>query len=105
VSSGLYTPVVVIAAVYAGLAIAAGVVAGRGDGERSERYRDLAFGTVLLAAAYTVVLLVLAATDAPNRFTDMIKIFLVVIAFFALLLFLLFLISQVYARLRRSPGS
>ena len=47
----------------------------------------------------------LAATDAPNRFTDMIKIFLVVIAFFGLLLFLLFLISQVYARLRRSPGS
>ena len=41
--------------------------------------RDLAFGTVLLAAAYTVVLLVLAAIDAPNRFTDMIKIFLVVI--------------------------
>jgi hypothetical protein len=105
VSGSLYLPVVVIGLAYAGLSIAAGVVAGRDDSEGAERYRDLAFATLLLGAAYMLVLLVLSVTDAPNRFIDMLTIFLVVIAFFALLLFLLFLISQVYSRLRRSPGS
>jgi hypothetical protein len=79
-------------------------MARREDNERSERYRDLAFGTALAAAAYTVVLLILAAVDAPNRFTDAVEIMFVTLAFFALLLGLLFLISQGYARVRGRPG-
>jgi hypothetical protein len=101
VSSGLYLPVLVILAVCAGLAIAAGAVK---DAERSERYHDLTFGASLVAAAYTVVLLILAAVDAPNRFTDAIEIIFVILVFFALLLGLLFLITQGLARVRSRPG-
>jgi cytochrome bd-type quinol oxidase subunit 2 len=100
-SSGLYTPLLVVLLVYAGLTIAAGAVK---DAERSERYRDLAFGAALAAAAYTVVLLILAAIDAPNRFTDAIEIIFLILALFALLLGLLFLISQGLARVRSRPG-
>jgi hypothetical protein len=94
-------PLAAILVVYAGLTLGAGAVK---EAERSELYRDLAFGTALAAAAYSVVLLILAATDAPNRFTDAIEIIFVTLAFFALLIGLLFLISQGFARLRGRPG-
>ncbi len=100
-NSSLYTPLLLVALLYAGLMIASDVVARRGNTERSERYQDLAFGTALAAGAYTAILLVLAAIDAPNRFTDAIITIAVVLAFFALLLGLLFLISLAYGRLRR----
>ena len=103
-SSGLYMPLLVVLAVYAGLTIASGVMSGRGNHERADRFADLAFGTALAAAAYTVVLLVLAAFDAPSRFTDAIEIMFVTFAFFALLLSLLFLIAQGLARIRSRPG-
>ena len=82
----LYFPVLILGAVCAGLSIYAGMLSNRGDGERSERMRDLAFGAALATAAYTVILVVLAAIDTPGRFTDAITIILVVCAFFALLL-------------------
>ena len=104
-SSSLYTPLLLVAVVYAGLSIAAGVVDRRGDHERGERLLDVAFGVALLAAAYTVILLILSAFDAPARFTDAITTMLVVGAFFVLLLFFLFGVSQVYGRIRGRTGS
>jgi hypothetical protein len=104
-SSGLYTPLLLIGILYAGLSIAAGVVARRGDHARGERMRDLGFGTALIAAAYTVILLILAAIDAPSRFTDAITIIVVVLAFFGLLLFVLFAMSEAVARIRGRTGS
>ncbi len=103
-SSSLYTPLLVVLAVYAGLNVTSGVMAGRGNHERADRYADLAFGAALAAAAYTVVLLILAAFDAPSRFTDAIEIMFVTLAFFVLLLSLLFLIAQGLARIRSRPG-
>jgi hypothetical protein len=104
VSSGLYFPLVLIGVAYAGLSIAAGMAAGRGDAERGERFRDLAFGAALGAAAYTAVLLILAAVDTPERFTDAVTIIFVVCVFFVLLLLVLFFIAQGLALLRRRPG-
>jgi hypothetical protein len=104
VSSGLYLPLALIGVVYAGLSIAAGMVTGRGDPERGERYRDLAFGAALGAAAYTAILLILAAIDTPGRFTDAVTIIFVICAFFALLLLVLFLFARGLALLRRRPG-
>ena len=102
-SSGLYLPLLLIGLAYAGLSIAAGVVAGRGDAERGERYRDLAFAAALGAGAYTAILLILVAIDTPGRSSDAITIIFVICVFFALLLFVLFLFAQGLARLRRRP--
>jgi hypothetical protein len=101
---GLYIPVLIVGAVYAGLSIYAEMVANRGDSDRSERLRDLAFGAALAAAAYTAILLILAAIDTPGRFTDAITIIFVVCAFFALLLLVLYLITQAVGRVTRRPG-
>ncbi len=102
-STGLYLPLLVILAAYAALNLTAGVLARRGNHERSERFSDLAFGTALAAAAYTVILLILAAVDAPNRFTDAIEIIFVTLAFFVLLLSFLYLVAQGLARIRSRP--
>ncbi len=103
-STGLYYPLLVLVVVYASLSIAAGMVDRRGQPEQGERYRDGAFGTALAAGVYTVVLLILSAVDAPNRFSDMLLIFAVMFVFFLLLLIVLFLIAQAMSRLRRRPG-
>ena len=102
-SSGLYLPLLLIGLAYAGLSIAAGTVAGRGDAERGEHYRDLAFAAALGAGAYTAILLILVAIDTPGRFSDAVTIIFVVCVFFALLLFVLYLLAQGLARLRRRP--
>ena len=103
-STGLYYPLLVLIVVYASLSIAAGTVARSGDADKGERYRDGAFGIALAAAAYTAVLLVLAAVDTPNRFSDMLLIIAVIFVFFALLLLVLFLLGQLGALLRRRPS-
>ncbi len=102
-STSFYYPLILLGLAYAGLSIAAGRVANRGDAERSERYRDLAFGAALGAAAYTAVLLILAAFDTPERFVDALTIIAVICGFFALLLVLLYLIAQGVGMLRRRP--
>ena len=103
-SMGLYFPLLIVGVVYAGLTIYAGMVANRGDDERSERLRDLAFGAALAGAAYTAILLVLAAIDTPSRFMDAITIIAVMCGFFGLLLLLLYLIAEALGRVTRRPG-
>jgi hypothetical protein len=103
-SMGLYFPLLIVGVAYAGLSIYAGMVANRGDDERSEGLRDLAFGAALAAAAYTAILLVLAAIDTPSRFMDAITIIAVMCGFFALLLLVLYAIGQAVGRVTRRPG-
>jgi hypothetical protein len=100
----VYMPLLVLGAVYAGLTVYAGYVGNKGDRDRGERFRDLAFGTALLTAAYTAILVVLVAIDTPNRFTDAITIIAVICGFFAILMVLLFLISQVVGLVTRRAG-
>ncbi|MBN1528435.1 MAG: hypothetical protein JW895_05210 [Thermoleophilaceae bacterium] len=103
-SMGVYFPVLILGALYAALTMYAGFVGNRGNRDRSERSRDLAFGSALLAAAYTVILVVLVAIDTPNRFTDAVTIILVICAFFGILLVVLYLISQVVGLVTRRAG-
>ena len=104
-SSSLYTPLLFVAIAYAGLSIAAGIANRRGDDDRADRLLDLAFATALIAAAYTLILLVLSAVDAPSRFTDAITIMLIIWGFFILLLFVLFGVATAYGRIRGRTGS
>jgi hypothetical protein len=100
----VYMPLVILGALCAALTMYAGWTANRGNRERGERFRDYAFGTALVTAAYTAILVVLVAIDTPNRFTDAITTIVVICVFFAILLVLLFLISQVLGLVTRRPG-
>ena len=49
---------------------------------------------LLVAAVYTIVLVISAAFAYPSRSTDMVTIVLVICGFFALLLFVFFVIAE-----------
>ena len=96
--SGLYTPLVVLLAVYAVLSLLAGRARGHDDTAGAERWGVYAFWVLLVAALYTIVLVIAAVFNYPSRSTDMVTIVLVICAFFALLLFVFFLIAEVIPR-------
>ena len=57
---------------------------------------------LLVAAVYTIVLVISAAFSYPSRSTDMVTIVLVICGFFALLLFAFFVIVEwIPGKLRR----
>jgi threonine/homoserine/homoserine lactone efflux protein len=93
--SSMYTPLVVLLAVYVLLNLLAGRASSRDDRARSDRWANIAFAVVLVAAAYAVVLLITGIFSYPSRSSDMITIILVMGVFFALLLFAFFLIAEV----------
>ena len=49
---------------------------------------------LIVAALYTIVLVISAAFNYPSRSTDMVTIVLVICGFFALLLFAFFLLTE-----------
>ena len=102
---GLFFPLMVAALFYVVLYVAANVVEGRGGGETAERVRDLSFAVALLAAGYTALLLVIGVVGRPGEFFDLVRVVLVVGAFFLLLLLAFFGIFELIASRgrRRSP--
>lgn len=87
---GLYVPLLLAAAVFAVISIAAQVVRSRGNAASAEKLLDLGFLVALAAGAWTLVLLVLAMFDEPDDLWDMVLVIVVVGAFFAVLLTVLF---------------
>ena len=92
--SSMYTPLVVLLAAYAVLSLLGSRARSAEDAERASRWETYAFGVLLLAALYTIVLVISAVFSYPSRSTDMVTIILVICAFFALLLFVFFLIAE-----------
>jgi hypothetical protein len=95
----LWQPVVFAALIYAVLYVIGNVLEGRGD-PRAETVRDLGFGLILLSGAYTVVLLLMALIQKPNLVGDMLLIIAIIVAFFALLVLLLYAVFELLPRLR-----
>lgn len=93
-SYSLFQPLIVIAVVAAILAIAGRVVTGRGNEEGGGKLADLSFGVMMLAGVYVVVLLVLAALDEPDLVYEAFVIILVIAAFFAIVVTLLFVVFE-----------
>ena len=93
-SSSLYTPLVVLLAAYAALALLAGRARGNEDTAGADRWETYGFGVLIVAALYTIVLVIAAAFNYPSRSTDMVTIILVICGFFALLLFAFFLLTE-----------
>jgi hypothetical protein len=103
--SALYTPLVVLLAAYVVLVLIAGRARGKEDTDRAERFDTFAFAMLLVAALYTIVLVITAVFQYPSRSTDMVTILLVICGFFALLLFAFFVIVEwIPRRLSRREG-
>ncbi len=97
----LYYPVIALGLIYTVLTVAGRIVEGRGHGDIGESLQALGFGAILLAAPYTVVLLVMSLISYPIRLSDMAIIFAIIFVFFALVLGLLLLLTEV--RVGRRP--
>jgi len=93
--SSMYTPLVVLLAVYVLFNLLAGRARSRDDRAQTDRWANIAFAVVLVSAVYAVVLLITGIFSYPSRSSDMVTIILVMGVFFALLLFVFFLIAEV----------
>ena len=103
--SSMYTPLVVLLVVYVALGLVATRARAHEDTDRSERFDTFAFAVLLVAALYTIVLVISAVFAYPSRSTDMVTIILVIGVFFALLLFVFFLIAEwIPGKLSRRGG-
>jgi cytochrome bd-type quinol oxidase subunit 2 len=92
--SSMYTPLVVLLAVYVVLGLIAARARSHEDTERAERFATFQFAVLLVAALYTIVLVISAVFAYPSRSTDMVTIVLVICAFFAALLLVFFVIAE-----------
>jgi fatty acid desaturase len=102
--SAAYTPLVVLIVAYALLSILAGRSRGKDDRANADRFATWAFALVLVSAVYVVVLLIATLIGYPSRVYDMLIILLVVGVFFALLLFVFFLLAELLPRSLRRGG-
>lgn len=93
--SGMYTPLVVLLAVYTVLTILANRARSHDDRAQADRWANIAFAIVLLSAVYAVILLITGIFSYPSRSSDMVIIIIVIGVFFAALLFAFFLIAEV----------
>jgi hypothetical protein len=96
--SSMYAPLVLLLVGYAVLGVMATRARAVDDNARAERLTGIAFVLVLLAAVYTVVLLISAIVGYWQRVYDMVIILFVILVFFGLLLFLFFLIAELIPR-------
>lgn len=92
--SSMYTPLVVLLIVYVALGLVAARARAHEDTDRAERFDTIAFAVLIVAALYTIVLVITAVFAYPSRSTDMVTILLVISGFFALLLFVFFLLAE-----------
>ena len=93
--SSMYTPLVVLVVAYAVFTILANRARSHDDRAQADRWANIAFAIVLVAAVYAVVLLITGIVSYPSRSSDMVTIIIVIAVFFALLLFAFFVIAEV----------
>jgi len=103
-SWGLYFPLILAGVAYAIVTIVGGVMATRGNEGGAERVRDGGFLIVLAAGVWVVVLLLLSLFSEPEELWDMLIITLVLVAFFVILLLVLFGISLLVGRIGRTAA-
>ena len=103
--TAFYFPLLLLGLAY-GVLYAVAQAAGRRRGEEArERVLDIAFGVALLAVAYTLVLLIISLVTLPDLIVDLVRIVLVVSAFFGVLLAVLFGIFELlFGRSRRTSA-
>ena len=93
--SAMFTPFVLLIVAYTLLTIMASRARGKDDRAAADRWANIAFAVVLIMAVYAVVMLVSAAVGYPARVYDMLIILVVIGVFYALLLFVFFVLAEV----------
>jgi polyferredoxin len=90
--------------IYVVLYIAANVLEAR-ENPTAETLHDIGFGVIALAGVYAVILTVIALVSRPNLMGDLALTILIIVAFFALLVLLLYAIFELLLpRFRRQRG-
>ena len=92
-SSSFFLPLILAGVLYVALFVTARVLDGRGD-ERSETAADAAFLLMLLSAAYTAILAVIAVASEMDLIWDLVRILFVVVVFFGILILALLLVFE-----------
>ena len=100
-SSTLYAPLVLMLAGLAVVNVMATRARAADDHAGAERLAGIGFALVLASAAYAVVLLLAAVIGYWQRVYDMLIILFVILVFFALLLFVFFVIAELIPRALR----
>jgi len=95
---GAFIPLVLLLVGYAMLSLLATRARASDDRAKTERFGGIAFALVVIAAAYAVVLLIATAVGYGQRVYDMLIIIVIIGVFFAILLFVFFLLSEVIPR-------
>ena len=93
-SFSLYYPLILFVLAYAVLTVAGRILAPRRQ-EMASNLQTLGFAALLVAAAYTVVLLVMSLIDYPVRLSDLAVIFATIFVFFGVVLGSLFVLTEV----------
>jgi hypothetical protein len=101
--TAFYLPLILLGLAYAVVYVIAQTAGARRGAQARERLLDVAFGVALLAAAYTVVLLIISVVTLPDLIVDLVRIVLVMVAFFGVLLSVLFAIFElIFGRVGRT---
>ena len=106
-SFSLYLPLVFVGLAFIVLYIVSQVLGSRGNPEQAERMLDISFGLALLAAVYTVLLLLIAVVSEPDVIYDLLSVVLIMTVFFGVLLLVLFGLFELFfsrGERRPSPG-
>lgn len=101
ITPSLYLPLLIGTVVYVVLLVAGNVLESRDD-VRGATIGDLAFALLILMGLYTTVLLVTALAMEFNLIVEMLKIVAVVVAFFAILVVVLFGLGQLVGLIARA---
>ena len=106
-STAFFLPLLLLGVAYAVVYVVSGVLGSRGDEGGRERALDIAFGVGVLAALYTLILMIVALITLPDLVADLVRIVLVVVAFFGVLLSLLFGLFELIIgyRGKRAPAA
>jgi hypothetical protein len=89
---------VLLLVAYAVLTLLATRARANEDRAKAERFSTIGFALVLVAAAYAVILLIATAVSYWPRVYDMLIILFMIGVFFAILLFVFFLLAEVLPR-------
>lgn len=92
-SYGLFEPLLLAAVAYAVLFVVSRVLEGRGD-PRGRRLAAVAFGLLLLAGLYVVVLAVIAVVSEYELVGDMLVTTAVIAVFFLVLIVVLLVLAE-----------
>lgn len=103
ISSGMFTPLVFGTIIYVVLLLAATVLENRDDA-RGETLGNVSFVVLLLLGVYTAVLLISALAQQFELIVDMLEIMAIVVAFFAVIILVLFGLSLLFGLIGRLVG-